>query len=599
MQYTPLQRVVVTTKEVLNDIVQFCTEPGKFAPFCIDTLFNAGSYYISPATYKHLKLVYRYPAKESQPDSYINMPEPALFHLGQDEKQFSYFIFTLRELESDLKNILVVGSDRHKALINGLMKGLPYANFIICKRHIERHIEMKLHELGITGSLAKEILYDVFGKDNAIEKGLVDCDTVDEFDLTLTCLGPKWGEIESEAAQKMGKEVTQFKFFEYFKSFIADDIHHKMLRPVRQKAGFGDNFFYDNNAENLNGKIKLRFKQVLQEENKAGKPNKKASWCDGVRIYKMILDEHRRNVHRAIIDCGPYKLAPEYQHLKVVGNEWVRLSPAARLRRIKQIDPMATLESVTSMNTRQRPASSETGEVASSSQMPKHSPAATDEAHNIQDNELPSSSSDGSVMGRFADSGLPGLFKTSWENAGLILQHDNGIVNCPGVENGKIVMSLSNPLNPHTVIMSQNESALRCDCQQFNTHSLCAHVFAVAYQLGNLEMIICKWNPNIEKQLQNKLPAKPVRKKNEVQRKRHQPFKRDVMKFSARNKATSEDDTEDDKFVAVFMKDTQALNCYGCGVKIRQSSKDPPPNAPYDVMLRRKEYRTYPQCVVH
>ena len=255
----------------------------------------------------------------------------------------------------------------------------------------------------------------------------------------------------------------------------------------------------------------------------------------------MILDEHRRNVHRAIIDCGPYKLAPEYEHLKVVGNEWVRLSPAARLRRIKQIDPMATLESVTSMNTRERPASSETGEVASSSQMPKHSPAATGEAHNIQDNELPSSRSDGSVMGRFADSGLPGLFKTSWQNAGLILQHDNGIVNCPGVENGKIVMSLSNPLNPHTVIMSQNESALCCHCQQFNTHSLCAHVFAVAYQLGNLEMIICKWNPNIEKQLQNKLPAKPGRKKNEVQRKRHQPFKRDVAKFSARNKATSED----------------------------------------------------------
>ena len=136
----------------------------------------------------------------------------------------------------------------------------------------------------------------------------------------------------------------------------------------------------------------------------------------------------------------------------------------------------------------------------------------------------------------------------------------------------------------------------QCDCQQFNTHSLCAHVFAVAYQLGNLEMIICKWNPNIEKQLQNKLPAKPGSKKTEVQRKRHQPFKRDATKFSARNKATSEDDTEDDKFVAVFMKDTQALNCYGCGVKIQQSSKDPPPNAPYDVMLRRKEYRAYPQC---
>ena len=59
-----------------------------------------------------------------------------------------------------------------------------------------------------------------------------------------------------------------------------------MLRPVRQKAGFGDNFFCDNNAENLNGKIKLRFKQVLQEENKAGKPKKKASWCDVLEFTK-------------------------------------------------------------------------------------------------------------------------------------------------------------------------------------------------------------------------------------------------------------------------------------------------------------------------
>ena len=49
----------------------------------------------------------------------------------------------------------------------------------------------------------------------------------------------------------------------------------------------------------------------------------------------------------------------------------------------------------------------------------------------------------------------------------------------------------------------------------------------------------------------------------------------------------------DEKFKLVFVKDTNATTCYGCGEKFRDSLSSPAPPMPYDVILRRRGFRAY------
>ena len=43
----------------------------------------------------------------------------------------------------------------------------------------------------------------------------------------------------------------------------------------------------------------------------------------------------------------------------------------------------------------------------------------------------------------------------------------------------------------------------------------------------------------------------------------------------------------------VFIRDTAACKCYGCNGSVRRKPSEDPPPAPYDIFLRRREYRVY------
>ena len=56
LQWTPFARVVVATN-VVQDVVDNCTNPEKFALFTMDTTFNVGDFFVTTTSYKHLKLI--------------------------------------------------------------------------------------------------------------------------------------------------------------------------------------------------------------------------------------------------------------------------------------------------------------------------------------------------------------------------------------------------------------------------------------------------------------------------------------------------------------------------------------------------------------
>lgn len=91
----------------------------------------------------------------------------------------------------------------------------------------------------------------------------------------------------------------------------------------------------------------------------------------------------------------------------------------------------------------------------------------------------------------------------------------------------------------------------------------------VSFQLGSLEWVISKWTPNISCQLQESMPTGAGRKENEKGKKR------------TRKTHTAEQSTtgfwervplmvpaiQPDEYQVVFLQDTKALTCYGCGMK--------------------------------
>ena len=256
LQRTPTPRMVVLTENVVDDVVQFCTDPESFTPFTIDTTFNVGPFYVTTTTYKHLKLV------DQRSEKNPSLPGPALFHVKQDTGQFLYFAQTLQEVNRNVGDILAIGSDLFRGYANGFTTVSPVARVIVCKKHAEDNIDRKLTSLGITGEARHKYMKDIFGSDASKEKGLIDCLSPEEFDAKLLRLRPEWEKREMEACQTSNPE-----FMHYFDVHLAQEMKEKMILSVRREAGLGDEFFYDNTTESINH----RYKTAIR--------NKKAS-CD-------------------------------------------------------------------------------------------------------------------------------------------------------------------------------------------------------------------------------------------------------------------------------------------------------------------------------
>ena len=73
---------------------------------------NVGSFYVTNTTYKHLKLI------DHRTGRLLSPPGPALFHCRQDTGQFLYFTQTVQEVNNNVGDIIVIGSDHLKGYSN-------------------------------------------------------------------------------------------------------------------------------------------------------------------------------------------------------------------------------------------------------------------------------------------------------------------------------------------------------------------------------------------------------------------------------------------------------------------------------------------------
>ena len=208
-------------------------------------------------------------------------------------------------LNGDLSNVVAIGSDRDVALRKGFSSSFPIATMVYCKGHVEQVIRRKLRDLGVDQACERIFTDDIFSSEARKELGLIDFSCATDFDACLESFYPVWTKREMDARQL--SSVDQAEFYWYFLSYVAQDMKDGMISSVREKVGLDDSFFFNNDPESMNNRIKMRMEK------------KKLTWPETVDQLNLMSEEQERNIERSIIGEGPFKARPECQHLVVPG----------------------------------------------------------------------------------------------------------------------------------------------------------------------------------------------------------------------------------------------------------------------------------------
>ena len=224
-----------------------------FTVMQIDPTFNLGPYECTPISYRNQFL-----ERNSTGKTPIFVG-PVLLHYRKDECTFKDFLNKLKSVRPGLQDIISVGTDGEKALVNAVESCLPKATekSLHCFRHFCQNVEDMLSRAGIKGASATQYIWEIFGKvatDGSYETGLLDSESDDEFDAMLASLKPVW------TACKNG-----LKAFDYMKQ-RSEMIKKHMTAKVRREAGLvsmSPNVdvpvkLYTLEAESTNNRIKAK-----------------------------------------------------------------------------------------------------------------------------------------------------------------------------------------------------------------------------------------------------------------------------------------------------------------------------------------------------
>ena len=411
--------------------------------------------------------------------------------------------------------------------------------------------------LGIGPQARGEYLKDIFGDHKQNMAGLIDASSAEDFDTKLHSLTSVWEEREKEA-----RGTSQPEFACYFTTYLAEEMKEKMILHLRREAGLGDKFFYDNAVESINRKFKTKIREQKNATNVSGFKLLNCTWLEAVNVYANMLEETRRNICRVLINMGPYRLAQDYQHLKIEPSVWsTELNNTQKLKALRKLDSLEMNKDLLAI--------AHTG-IEKLSSTPKP---------------------DSEALG-FENSGLPEMMKASWENAQLILKK-NGIAEGPGKANTRAVISNSAAGKFHCVLINRENIPVRCDCERAKQCSLCAHMLAVAMQEQCIRNLVTDWKPNITKILTANLLSKVGKKPNEKKRaRRRDNIPCDTNCMRSRVMPSMPTFPRSEMLTVVFVRNTRMQKCYGCGEHVRHNITDIPP-ASWDIVLTRKEFRVF------
>ena len=237
-------------------------------------------------------------------------------------------------------------------------------------------------------------------------------------------------------------------FHAWFSKHCRDKVAKYMLKEVREKAGLGSPPapYYTNDVESKNKLLK----DTVQY--------KSSQLPEFIEKMKSLMTEQKREIERAIVGSGEYRLRKEYQNLSVESSRWFKMSTQQRQRKIDRFMKAAV----------------------------------QDDFDQPSDCSCPLD-----VLS------LPPHLKTSlWEKANDLVNDEAAIVRAPGDadECAWMVKSYSGK-RPHFVKASK--CGFSCDeqCMSFKSMKLCSHTIALAIKKDCVDKFLrwyrtMKYQPN-------------------------------------------------------------------------------------------------------
>lgn len=231
-----------------------------------------------------------------------------------------------------MSNLQCFGTDGEKALYSAFQSVYPKSIHLTCCIHFCRNIKAKLAELKVSSSIQQVITDDIFGKqvNGQFVEGLVDAASVEDYERGLGKLISKWKLLDS----KENGDVSQF--VQWFQCHKGATIRSTMLKPVRVKAGMGDNppAFSTNASESINAVLKHKVEY---------KRNELPDFLDKLR---EVMEEQEREVERAVVDCGKYKFQERFRNLQKSEHEWyTKMSFTQRSTHLKRVQSTCVTQS--------------------------------------------------------------------------------------------------------------------------------------------------------------------------------------------------------------------------------------------------------------
>ncbi|KAK3104132.1 hypothetical protein FSP39_024650 [Pinctada imbricata] len=285
--------LILYSDEQISDIKTLCCSGQTILG--IDKTFNLCYMHVTATCYKQTSVT-----KDSTNDAPIFLG-PLYIHDNSDFETYSNFFNHLRTKLTDVdKSRLVFGSDEEQAMVNSIMSAFPDSGHILCKRHLYQNTKQKLLDDCVDKQDRQVILDSIFGKE-----GLINADD-------SVCFDEMSADIEDRARELSGK------FTRYFQNKLKKNLKEKVHKPIL--AGLVDKAWTNNNCESLNHVLK----QAVDWKSKP--------LLDLVNKLTILIDTQFKDLKKALVGTGQFRLASAHEHFSVKRTVWVSKTNEERSR---------------------------------------------------------------------------------------------------------------------------------------------------------------------------------------------------------------------------------------------------------------------------
>ena len=279
------------TNTTLFWLKEFCSAEKTSSVAGIDVTYHNGPFYCTSINIENPMFLYandqsKHPTTTCAIMTSVTKTTIDYFYMAQQCKKFG------------IKSLSYI-TDRELALETGFEDMYPIEdgtnNHLLCFTHVEMDVKEKLREL-VSDAENARIRLEILGseRDGKRTKGLVDCDSEEDFEQQYVELAANWpGQFRNWMETK-----------EFRKRSLKDALKFCMLKPVRERAGLGHppNKCTNQRTESFNTVLKQtadrqKVDQVTFHEI----------------VYEKIFKQQENEYIRAVAGLGEYRLAVAYR----------------------------------------------------------------------------------------------------------------------------------------------------------------------------------------------------------------------------------------------------------------------------------------------